>query len=113
MKHLVLPRERLLFIKKNTSENMLKEIKQKNFTMKIGTKVQYKKYFSKRAKGIKSKVRYYPAQSYLVIHRIFRTKKKVILRNPKTGYIHKKNCSFDNIRPVKKLFKRKKFPLKR
>ena len=81
--------------------------------MKIGTKVQYKKYFSKRAKGIKSKIQYYPAQSYLVIHRIFRTKKKVLLRNPKTGYIHKKHYSFDNIRPVKKIFKRKKSPAKR
>ena len=81
--------------------------------MKIGTKVQYKKYFSKRAKGVKSKIQYYPAQGYLVIHRIFRTKKKVILRNPKTGYIHKKNYSFDNIRPVKKFFKRKKSPAKR
>lgn len=82
--------------------------KTKNFTMKIGTKVQYKKHFSKRAKGIKSKIRYYPAQSYLVIHRIFRTKKKAILRNPRTGYIHKKSYSFDNIRSVKNIIKRKK-----
>ena len=58
--------------------------------MKIGAKVQFKKHFSKRAKGAKSKIRYYPAHSYLVIHRIFRSKKVVILKKTTTNYMYKK-----------------------
>ena len=82
--------------------------KVKNFTMQIGAKVQYKKHFSKKAKGAKSKIQYYPPQSYLVIHRIFRTKKIVILKNPKNGYIHTKKFSFDRIRRFKTITKKKK-----
>ena len=82
--------------------------KVKKFTMQIGAKVQFKKHFSKKAKGAKSKIQYYPAQSYLIIHRIFRTKKIVILKNPRTGYIHKKKISFDRIRRFKYTPKKKK-----
>lgn len=71
--------------------------------MKIGAKVQFKKHFSKRAKGAKSKIRYYPAQGYLVIHRIFRSKKIVILKNPTTNYMYKKKYPFDSIRRFKPL----------
>jgi len=86
--------------------------KVKNFTMKIGAKVQFKKFFSKRAKGAKSKIRYYPAQSYLVIHRIFRSKKIVILKNPTTNYVYKKKYPFDSIRRFKpmKFSKKKRVP---
>ena len=76
--------------------------------MQIGAKVQFKKHFSKKAKGAKSKIQYYPAQSYLVIHRIFRTKKLVVLKNPRTGYIHMKKFSFDRIRLFKNTTKKKK-----
>ena len=76
--------------------------------MKIGAKVQYKKIFSKRAKGAKSKIQYYTALSYLVIHRIFRSKKVVILKNPYTNYVHKKKYPFDRIRRIKQTNKQKK-----
>ena len=76
--------------------------------MKIGAKVQFKKHFSKRAKGAKSKIQYYPALSYLVIHRIFRSKKVVILKNPSTNYVYKKKYPFDRIRRFKQMNKQTK-----
>ena len=82
--------------------------KVQKFTMQIGAKVQFKKHFSKRAKGAKSKIQYYPAHSYLAIHRIFRAKKIVILKNPQTGYIHTKKFPFDSIRRFKTIRKKKK-----
>ena len=80
----------------------------KHFTMKIGAKVQFKKYFSKSAKGAKSKIQYYPALSYLVIHRIFRSKQVVILKNPSTNYVYKKKYPFDRIRRFKQMNKQTK-----
>ena len=81
--------------------------KVKNFTMKIGAKVQFKKHFSKKAKGAKSKIQYYPVQTYLVIHRIFRTKKLAVLKNLKTGYIHMKK-NFSTVFVVLKVILKKK-----
>ena len=82
--------------------------KVKPFTFKIGAKVRYKHHFSKKAKGAKSKIQYLPAKTYLVIHKIYKVKKKVILKNPTTGYIHKKNFHFDDIRRYKSTIKKSK-----
>ena len=64
--------------------------------------MQYKKHYSKRAKGAKSKIKFLPYDTYLLIHRIDRSKKNVILKSPKTGTIYKKHYHFDDIRAFKK-----------
>ena len=87
--------------------------KVRKFNFKMNSKVQYKKHYSKRAKGAKSKIKYLPYNTYLVIHRIDRTKKNVILKNPQTGTIYKKHYHFDDIRAFKKKSRAKKASVKK
>ena len=90
-----------------------KKHKVQKFNFKINSKVQYKKYYSKKTKGSKSKIQFLPHNTYLIIHRIDRSKKNVILRNPTTGYIHKRHYHFDDIRAFKKKTRAKKPSVKK
>ena len=87
--------------------------KVQKFSFKMNSKVQYRKHYSKRAKGAKSKIQFLPHNFYLVIHRIDRIKKNVILKNPQTGYVYKKHYHFDDIRAFKKKTQAKKVSIKK
>ena len=57
--------------------------------------------FSKRAKGAKSKIQWFPSRGYCIIHKIIKYKKQVILKNSVIGYIYTKSHNFNNILRVR------------
>ena len=65
---------------KKYKEQYDEQHKVRKFSFKMNSKVQYRKHYSKRAKGAKSKIKFLPNNSYLVIHRIDRTKKMLFLK---------------------------------
>ena len=98
---------------KKYKEQYDEQHKVRKFSFKMNSKVQYRKHYSKRAKGAKSKIKFLPHNSYLVIHRIDRTKKNVILKNPQTNYVYKKHYHFDDIRAFRNKSQAKKVSIKK
>ena len=68
----------------------------KRFSLKVGDKVNYRVVKSRKVRG-KPEIKFLPARSYLVIHKICRKIKKVVLKN-REGKILKRKQLFDRIR---------------
>lgn len=62
--------EKIKIYQKKYKSKYDKKSKVKYFTFKVGAKVQYKKYFSKRAKGAKSKIQWFPSRGYYITKKL-------------------------------------------
>ena len=70
----------------------------KKFALRKGSPVQVKKHQSKRQKGSKNRLQWYPANSFYVVAKVDQQRKKVFLKNPQTGKTLKKTYHFDKVR---------------
>ena len=73
----------------------------REFSMKKGAKVQITIVKNSNRKGGKMESKLKPLNAYYVIHKVVKSKKICVLKNPKTGTILKKKYPFDHIRPWK------------
>lgn len=73
----------------------------KAFDLRRGSPVQVKRHRSKRAKGSKNSLAWFPRNSFYTIHKIDKTRKKVFLKNPKSGKVLTRTQHFDQIRQFK------------
>ena len=67
------------------------------FNLKIGEKVQYKRYLSKNTLSKKHCTLWTPATSYYLILKVNQAKKRVLLQTPQ-GQVLKRSHPFDRIR---------------
>ena len=70
----------------------------REFSMKKGAKVQVTIVKNSNRKGGKMESKLKPLNVYYVIHKVVKSKKFCVLKNPKTGTILKKKYPFDHIK---------------
>ena len=78
-----------------------KRHKVKEFKMKVGEKVQYKRTRTSKAKGGKNEIKWLPRNSFYTLRKINKQHKTVLLFNPHTGRPLNKTHPFDRIRKFK------------
>jgi len=77
-----------------------KKHKTKSFNLKAGDCVQLKRIRTKKAKGGKNELKWFPRNSFYTIFRINKRRKTIQVKN-KTGHILKKRFNFDRVRHFK------------